>query len=768
MTTAEFGWVAPLYIPVVVDVGANIGTEITVPSGAVAFQVGINSYQNTFDSNSGSITLISTVTTAALPVVTSTLGTLTAYYWGDSPTSGPTSGYIWKNPDDPGGSGPTRSSSDAIGSTTGNSFIFDVTFAGGIPGLPGIGWDGVPMLWTTLNPDSVVVGSNPVFAAPITNPYTTNTLFANFNFCLTGNIYFPAAGQYTFVLTNHDSIIWGIGGGVTLVSATTSGSGEGGTATISDYGQTITVVGGYPLLPRESYTHGDAGHYGRATVVISVPASGIYPIEVDYDFWGTGHTSATNIGRILLIMATPNAGPATGPNIPTIIPPLTAGVKQQVQYRYVYRSSATGAMSNPSPESTAESIPVTANTISSIWSPDPQVDVVDYYRIDSVTSEFTYVNTGPNDNLGVGGTNTPVTDSLLDTELGTQLLEYDNFEPFPSIDLPQKGVCNVSGGAITWVSGGAIGGSATGFNIRWLAGTEILIGSPTSLAYTFIARPISTSEVDIPGVPDGSNLAYEIPEPILAAQPLPYLFGPTDNVNFCFGVGDPLRPGTLYWCKGSNLDSAPDTNQTEVCSPAEPLINGAIAGGLGVLFSIKRAWLIVPSSGSAVAAATGTIGDIWNLQESSITRGLYIPRCVCVSGGGLIFFRVSDGIHVSSYGSASQSITDQDLYPLFAHESSDSGTSVPQPVTRGGITIYPPDDSQPSKQKFSTQGQLVYYDFVDVTNTPRTLVYDIENHGWIWDVYTPPVTIHSDNTGQSQQGVLTGCSDGTVRQMASG
>jgi hypothetical protein len=623
------------------------------------------------------------------------------------------------------------------------------------------------MLWTTLNPDSVVVGSNPVFAAPITNPYTTNTLFANFNFCLTGNIYFPAEGQYTFVLTNHDSIIWGIGGGVTLVSATTSGSGEGGTATISDYGQTITVVGGYPLLPRESYTHGDAGHYGQATVVIFVPAAGIYPIEVDYDFWGPGHTSATNIGRILLIMATPNAGPATGPNIPTIIPPLTAGVKQQVQYRYVYRSSATGAMSNPSPESTAESIPVTANTITSIWSPDPQVDVVDYYRIDSVTSEFTYVNTGPNDNLGVGGTNTSVTDSLLDTELGTQLLEYDNFEPFPSIDLPQKGTCYVSGGVITWVSGGAIGGSATGFNIRWLAGTEILIGSPTSLAYTFIARPTSGTSVTIPGVPDGGSIlapiAYEIPEPILAAQPLPYMWGPTDNINFAYAVGDPLRPGTLYWCKGSNLDSAPDTNSQDVTDPGEPLVNGAIAGGLGVLFSIKRGWLIVPSGGSAVAAATGTIGNIWNLQESSITRGLYIPRCVCVSGGGLIYFRVDDGIHVSSYGSASKSITDQDLYPLFQHENA----APPAAVTIAGYTIYPPDDTQPNLQRFSIQGAYMYWDYYGIDGHFHTFVFDEAAMGWVPDSYTPSATIHAPDEGQSVGETLVGCSDGTVRLMSS-
>jgi len=1049
------GGIAPLYIPCVVDVGVylNTSTPIQVPYGAQAFQIGINSIGNTFTQgtppNSGSINLGVLVTTDALPQYTAVLGNLTAYYWGDSPTSGPTSQYIWKNPDDPGGSGPDRSTSDAVGSTNGNSFIFDATFSAGIPGLPGVGDQSLPMMWTTLNPQSVVIGSNPVFSAPLTETYPKNTNYDNFNFCLNGNVYFPAGGNYNFVLINQNDVIWGIGGGVKIVSS----SANTGTPVISGQGQTITVVGGYKLLPRGPASSGGGGSYTQTTGVISVPAAGIYPIEIDYDYW-----YSTLPGRILLLNISPTPGKAA-----TIVPPLPANTRQEVQYRYVYRSSATGATSNPSPESTAESIPVIANTITSVWSPDPQVDVVDYYRIDSVTGSFTYVNTGPNDNSlnppTSPGYNTSVTDSLLDTELGTQLLNYDNYEPFPSIDLPQKGICNVSGGVIEWVSGGAIGGSYTGFNPRWLAGTEILIGSPTSLAYTLISRPSSTSissaynysststgtsigggiawtnpanidsptlytsvnlspggtnyspitsggtayisatpsnpdpspvvtnlgtfasvptssatlfvsingsiassqggagvglsysinggatfttaygsastfgttlvtipitgitnldtvqiqisasagcgptgyatasvsvsnwsaiigsttsssqtlqaaisgltipagatitglgisfnayysgtaptlkanlnvgtEIDsytvttspggyasggttdlwgytgwsgatlssllvsfnassngstnlyigaltvtvyynatipvpiitIPGVPDGSNLVYEIPEPILAAQPLPYLFGPTDNVNFCFGVGDPLRPGTLYWCNGSNLDAAADTNQKDVTDPSEALVNGALAGGLGVLFSIKRAWLIVPSSGSAVAAATGTIGNIWNLQESSITRGLYIPRCVCVSGGGLIFFRVSDGIHVSSYGSASQSITDDSLYPIFAHESSDSGTSVPQPITREGVTIYPPDDSQPSKQKFSTQGQLVYYDFVDVTNAPRTLVYDIENHGWIWDVYTPPVTIHSDNTGQSQQGVLTGCSDGTVRQMVSG
>jgi hypothetical protein len=144
-----------------------------------------------------------------------------------------------------------------------------------------------------------------------------------------------------------------------------------------------------------------------------------------------------------------------------------------------------------------------------------------------------------------------------------------------------------------------------------------------------------------------------------------------------------------------------------------------------------------------------------------------MPRCIAVQGGGLIFFRVSDGIHVSDGGSESISITDQDLYPLFAHESSDSGASIPQPITRNGVTIYPPNDSLPQGQRFSIVNQLLYYDYLDISSIPRTLVYDILNHGWIWDTYTPPATCHASSDGTSQQGVLVGCNDDTVRQMVS-
>jgi hypothetical protein len=755
--------VAPLFIPNIVDVGLafSSSTPIPVPYGAVAFQVGINSEGNTFTQggspNSGIITFEGTVTTNALPTVTSILGTLTCPYWGDSPNSGGVASYLWRNPDDPGGSGPTRSVSNANGQATNNSFIFDATFTAGIPGLPGVGTDAVPMEWTTLNPDSVAVGSIPVFPTPLTTTYPTQTTYANFNFCLYGNLYFPAAGDYTFVLTNHDDCMWGIGGGAKLVSATHSGSGEGSSTGLSSSGQTITVVGGYPLLPRQNYTSGNGGNYAQTTAVVNIPAAGIYPIEIDYDYW-------FHAGRILLLEASPTPG-----GIPTVIPPLPSSVRQETQYRGVYRSSATGATSNPSPASSAETIPVTANTVTIPWSSDPQVDVWDLYRIDSVTADYTYVATGPNDAAGptIAGVvyNTPITDALTDTQLGTQLLSEDNFEPFPSIDLPQKGICSISGGVITWVSGGAIGGTATGFGLRWLDGTVILVGSPTSLAYIAVRRPTSGTVWDFTGadpeIPDATNVAYQIAQPILANQPLPYLWGPSDNIPFACGCGDPLRPGTMYWCKGNNLDAAPDTNQQDLTDPGEALVNGIYVGGKGLVFTIRRAIAVLPNFFNSQATATGTTGSTWSVRTTGIDRGLFIPRCLCVSGGGNVFFRVDDGIHLSPGGAASKSITDELLYPLFPHEG-----STPSPVVRNGVTISPPDDTQPQKQKFTFQTGYMYWDYVGLDGQPHTLVFD-EQGGWVWDATTPPGTAHAPDEGESITGTLVACSDGTVRQFSS-
>ena len=735
-------------LPLVFPVGAS--TTVTVPANATQLQIGIDSQANNFHLNGGSFSLAWSVTVSAISTVVSTVGQVTAYVWGTppptgggSPHSGPVASYIWKNPND-GGSGTSRSITNPVpdASPTNNSWMFCSTATGTVDVLN----DGpsTAVNWNVLNADGTLASTIPLYT-----PALESQGYQDFNACIVGNIFVPAAGTYTFSVTYKDQIMLGMGGGATLSGTVSTLQGSTTTTETGPFtggsGQTITVINALPLMYVSKPDGG--GAYKISTFSASFPGSGTYQVEIDWDYWY--HT-----GRSLIfgcVQVTPNA-----PNIP----PLPYGVRTGVQYRYVYRSSVTGALSNPSPESQLQLTPVLANEVTSIYSSDPQVDKVDYYRIDAGLDNFTYVATGPNDGLGgtIGGIvyNTPIEDELSDTSVTTnQILQYDNYEPFPIVDIPRKGIVNITGGVITWVSGDL-------FDTRWLPGTLIRIGYPTAIAYSFIARPISTTSVTIPEVPDGTNLVYEIPEPDLAAQPLPYIWGPTDNTAFMFGVGDPNNPGTLYFTKGNLPDSAPQTNQIAVTSPNEALINGVKTAAMGMVWTSERRWLIYPTFETALATVEGVAGTPFNVVEATGSRGLYIAPCVCTDGGMTAFFRAKDGIYVCEFGGQDKSITD-DIYNLFPREG-----VVPQPITIAGNTIYPPDDTKPTAQKLAYGDGYLFYDYQDTTGTPRTLVYDQIAAGWSVDVGQYPFTVHRWEEGPETNTFMVGCSDGTVRVLGSG
>jgi hypothetical protein len=729
----------------------------------------------------------------------SLVGPVTVYVWNaanGSPSQNTGNPFIWKNPNDPSGRGPIETIGTAAFSTAGDSLSFDDP----LYVTPPYGTSLVPVQWTTYNVgvgtvstnglevtwdsgtqfndlvagDTIVINTSPYTVAA--SPAPTNTvlyvttsggvqtgvnyysstpngtvilyspaLAADgyvFNAAILGTLYVPAAGQYTFTTPASspyvNDIIWGIGGSgpgaVSLIS---------GLGTISTAGQTKSLVQGFPLLPRNTLIDGDGYSYGFITATVYFSEPGNYPIEID---WNYGTVTPGDAPSRSMVLDCNNIE----------ITPLPVTAISQSQYRYTYRGSATGATSNPSPASAQQFISVLANTLTPVPSLDPQVDKIDWYRQDAGLTNFTYVGTSPN-------TSAPFTDSLLDADVSANpLLDFDNYQPFPVIDLPKSGIVNVVNGVATWVSGDK-------FNIRWLEGTVIIVGT---VAYTLNKRPTSNIQltatnteiiggivITVP-ITDGNNQVYEIAEPLLAAQPLPYIWGPTDNVNFAFGCGDPINPGVLYWSKGNNLDSAPDTNQQNVTSPSEPLQNGCIVGGLGWVASTERAWLIYPNFFNATATVQGTAGSTWTLQESSLKRGLYIPRCLAVDGGGNVFFRAKDGIYISPGGAGGNSITDEDLFNLFPHEG-----MIPQPVTIGGFTVYPPDDTQPQAQQLNVANGYLYYDYKDTTGTPRTLVFDIAALGWVWDVYEYPAIVHILEEGPNVNGTLTGNADGSIRAL---
>lgn len=798
--------------------------------------------------------------------VMSTVGPVTVTYWGDSPHAGPTGNYIWKNASDPGGSGPVRNTVSPAGITTGNSLIFDISPTG-TPAIP-MAWTqyailsgtvntvGTAVQWVSGDQFGSITAGQPILigtALFVVNHVTSNTVlvlnapgagtqsgisfqatsisgttplfqpalesegYADFNFALEATLYVPAAGTYTLSFNSKDEVIWGIGGTST---GTASWPGPSGGQQLASSGQTKTALNGYPLMPKTIVLDG-GGQTNNGSISVTFSAAGNYPIEIDFDYW-------FHSGRTLHVKA-------NGIDIP----PLPGSVITESQYRYVYRSSATGAISNPSPASTEQSQSVLANYVTPAGSGDPQVDRVDFYRLDNGLVEYTYVGTVPNPAVSTttvtaitgtgvgsvellsiaaisagmsltidsGGSSEVVIvqsvfpprvvafhfinggivavftkthsagvavfsgqsqffDALLDADIAANpVLEFDNFQPFPVIDLPRSGTVNVANGIATYVSGDQ-------FNPRWLGGTVIIIGT---VAYTLDKRPLNTATLTatnteiiggiqtIVPIASGTNLPYEIAEPLLAAQPMPYLWGPTDNVSFFFGCGDPINPGKLYWSKGNNPDSAPDTNQQDVTSPSEPLINGCIVNGIGLVMSSERGFLIYPNFFNALATVTGTEGSTWTIQESISTRGLYMPRCICVDGGGNVFFRAKDGIMMSRGGQGATSITDGDLYNLFPHEG-----IVPQPVTLAGFTIIPPDDTLPQQHTMNVANGYLYYDYfgdVGLGTAPQTLVYDILNQAWVVDNYQFPATLHILEEGPNVNGVLLGCQDGTVRPL---
>ena len=441
------------------------------------------------------------------------------------------------------------------------------------------------------------------------------------------------------------------------------------------------------------------------------------------------------------------------------------GPTYPVFYQAKWRSSATGAVSNPSPPmltgytSPTGHVPQIAPP--SLAGLDPQVDTWDLYRQDVGLINMTYVASA---NIGDF-----ILDQFTDEQLAANpLMQFDDYEPYPSIDLPHNAVVTITGSApgpwtLTWVTGAQ-------FNTRWLPGT--IVNTNGYGTFTLYIRPTSATSMQIInnvlGITGGTTIAIYIPEPILGAQRLPTLWGPTDNVGYFFSVGDPLRPGTLYFTKGNNPDSAPQTNQIEVTSPSEPLINGAIVNGLGIVMSTERGWLIYPNFANAVATVIGVQGSPFQLYETIEGYGLYAKEGICTDGGANLYFWSKEGIRVSQGGLGSQSLTDADLYNLFPHENF---TQLPS-YKVGSYTVNSPDYTNPNSFALRFAQGYLYADYQDTSGGFWTLVcdiHDIQNPIWSVDLYEFPVVIHADYEGagnpflEAAVGTAVGDATGNVR-----
>lgn len=428
--------------------------------------------------------------------------------------------------------------------------------------------------------------------------------------------------------------------------------------------------------------------------------------------------------------------------------PDVGDIGQPYLYRVRPRSSITGAVGNPSPAMrygvSPRRQPVSITPPSAAY--DAQIDTFDVFRFGGIVTSWRYIGSMPTSALGF-------LDNFSDFSAQSgDALDFDNFEPWVTIDLPlnatASSVCGTT--AIVTIPSPTLA-------LRYLPGNEIILGGGN--VFTLWTRPTLISGTSYlfqfqENAGSLSTTSMQIVEPSVARQPLPYMFGP-DSAGRMLAVGDPLRPGVLYYTKSNNPDSAPDSYSRELTVPSEPLLGGEILDGLAFVASPERWWALYPQQSTDPT-------QFYNPVQAPIARGLAAPLGHCTDGAQ-VYFWAKDGI----WGSQTGSLTDADLFNLFPHDGV-AGTS----VTYLGVVIPAPDYSRVGKFRLTHSAGYLYATYQDASGTYRQLVLDIKRAAWSIDQYSPVVsaTYHPEqqagtltaNTAVRYDELLFGTIDGRV------
>lgn len=401
-------------------------------------------------------------------------------------------------------------------------------------------------------------------------------------------------------------------------------------------------------------------------------------------------------------------------------------------WRYRYRSKTTGAISYWSPPMRSGADAKRQRVaLTPVASADAQVDAIDWARWGGSIPVWKYIGTGAN-STAVFNDDFP-DDSILDYDNAT----FNSFVPFVVADLPKTGVCNVSGTRVTRVSG-------DNFDTSWIEGTEIIIDGKS---FTLYSSPSSTSTLDtIQNVGTKSNVAFYLPSPAKCNTPLPAIWAYTidKGSTVIFGCGDTLNAGILYWTNPDDPDSMSPLNYVDVTSPSEPLMNGFVYDSRCYVFTPNNLYAIYPTQD-----LEGVLRFAPN--KTPLSKGIAGRYAFCV-GEGAIWFVDRDGIYFTN-GSQPQSITDEDLYPLFPHDGNVG-------VTTNGFI--PPDFSSPNNLRLAVGDSILRFEYLGTDTNRYTAVYDIERKAWSVDEYSPDVVMSYFDEGRTAHNWILGCTDGRI------
>lgn len=218
-----------------------------------------------------------------------------------------------------------------------------------------------------------------------------------------------------------------------------------------------------------------------------------------------------------------------------------------------------------------------------------------------------------------------------------------------------------------------------------------------------------TTSDDDAGAADTLNLDHYQPVPTVndagatvLAQPVPVLFGPANGL--LFGLGDPYRPGHLYWCTPDQPDHWGANNNTEVCPPSEELMAGLMYGPQPFCFSRERLYAIYPN-------LSGTV-DV-TVTTTACRRGLVSRHAWAVGLGG-IYGVAKDAIFVT--GGGAEEVISVDIQRLF------------QGQTWNGYA--PVDFAFPLAIRLSVAQDNLYFQYQNTLGFRRILVYSLLFKFW--------------------------------------
>jgi hypothetical protein len=397
-------------------------------------------------------------------------------------------------------------------------------------------------------------------------------------------------------------------------------------------------------------------------------------------------------------------------------------------YRVRPRSVLTGAPGNPSPSTRYGILPRRQSVIVSLPSAayDSQIDTWDIFRFGGTVNAWQRVGS-------TSAASSTFVDNVFDDAVrGGSLLEFDNFEPWPSVDQPWTATVGSGGIASVTVYGIEIlvyGSTFPSTITRWLPGTLITLNG--QLTYTLWNRPIAIAGgyiftlLENAGSPTVTTLS--VAEPNVARQVVPYLFGP-DASGVVYAVGDALRPGVVYSAKPNAPDATPN-NIYDLNPPSEPLMGGEVIDGVALLASSKRWWVIQYVGAFKIRP-----------NETPAGRGLAAPYGHCTDGK-YCYFWAKDGILRMVPGAPATSLTDPDLSNLFPTEGAE-GTIAGRDVAYGPYTFYAPDYSRVASFRLSVVNSILRAHYIDQYGNLRILLLDMTlgsdgnpRMAWSTDVY---------------------------------